>query len=124
MMKKTVVKVLAFVIVITMMAAVFTACGGSEGQDSRFVGTWEHDIGFGLGTMRYTYRADGTGTVMLMGETMPFYWSTRGNRLTLNVTMFGISTEEVHEFEFRTNNDVVRVRMQGTTEWVEYTRVR
>lgn len=76
-------KVLALVIALILVVAVFAGC--SKGGSDAIVGKWAWEYE-GLGeVMSFTFNADGTGSMDAFGESESFTYTVDGNNVSMTV---------------------------------------
>lgn len=134
-MKKTLVLVLSFMMILTFALAACSGGGGEDLSDSQYVGTWIADTmsigdtseGFDGGTFTLTLNGDGTGTFISAEDG----GETETSDITWQLTSEGFKTKGDTSLKFTDNGDgtistkiigvdLTFVRAGGEEEVVDY----
>jgi len=99
--------VVAVIAIVIVLLVVFLLLGG---VDSRFVGEWEYDTGYGV--TNFKFHSDGkvetgySGTYTDEGK-----WSVEGNKVCFKGSeSWGESEESCYPFEFSDNNNKLTLK--------------
>lgn len=101
-MKRT----LALLLVVVSLTVMLVSCGGNSIE-----GTWtatEEGV-----TMTMTFEDDGTGSMSTLGMTYDITWSTDGDKLTVSMSVMGMTQEVFTDAEYAVDGDELTITVAG-----------
>jgi len=116
------------VVVIILLVLLVLQPGGIGGDEGKFVGTWEADVGFGTYTYTYVFNSDkslelgvdmgGIGS----GTSTVGTWKVENGKLVLTVDLIGSDLDAgSYDYSF-SNNDNTLTLKQGNVPYITLTK--
>jgi len=113
--KGLIIAVIAIITIVIIIAIVLLLLGGTlSGDASKFVGTWESNIG-GYSTYEMKFNSDKSFEYGLLGYSIKVgTWDVRNNKLILAITEIGTGlTSQEFDYEFSNGGNTLSLKSQG-----------